>query len=637
MSSSITIVVPPTTEPPKARQPDGAGDIESNDERLGAHLMRVGNSLWAVHAIGYPTTSRNPHGAIRWYQFDETTNQLIQPAGTISDTTHDYYFPSIAANQFGDVVIGFTRSSLTEYPSAYAMVGSTDPNTKVITFGDPILLKDGVQSYDFGGLAPNRWGDYSSTHVDPADPFIFWTIQEWSDADTSGFGFPQWATQVAEIIIPHPNETRWSFANSGNFSDASAWLEGAAPTAADHVIFSVATDPDLPDPYIVSMDANTSSDRLSVRQGHVRLDLAGHTYSLTNNSPTTPSLSTGEFGGDPDFEVANGTLNSVHASIGAGDTAEAKLTISNATWNNSGSVQIGSPTTGLTGIGHLLVQSGAAVNIGASLNIATGSNASVESGGSLSAANINNDGDFSSVGTLAVTGTFTTTGTATFGGAQNWGTGSVLDVRRGLVAVLTNPGTLATASSAAQAGLTLHIRTSDAGVGLLSSMDLKNLIMDVNDPGLQSLDLNSPTGSGQFNAVRIYADDLAAARTAVNSAHGDNTLLVRLTRMGDLNLDGAVTISDFIDLASHFNSSGTWQDGDLNYDGVVTISDFIDLASNFNTTYTGIVLPLNPADDQLLADFADAHGVSVPEPVSHLLILPVLLLSRRRRHTARAH
>jgi hypothetical protein len=64
ISGSVSIVVPPTTEPPKARQPDGGAPIESNDERLGAHLMRVGNSLWAVHAIGYPTTSRNRVGSL---------------------------------------------------------------------------------------------------------------------------------------------------------------------------------------------------------------------------------------------------------------------------------------------------------------------------------------------------------------------------------------------------------------------------------------------------------------------------------------------------------------------------------------------------------------------------------------------
>src|SRR5205085_751716 len=47
--------------------------------------------------------------------------------------------------------------------------------------------------------------------------------------------------------------------------------------------------------------------------------------------------------------------------------------------------------------------------------------------------------------------------------------------------------------------------------------------------------------------------------------------------------DRTVSISDFIDLASHFNQPATkWSEGDLNYDGQVTISDFIDLAANFN-------------------------------------------------------
>jgi hypothetical protein len=667
ISGSVTIVVPPTTEPPKARQPDNGGPLETNDERLGAHLMRVGNSLWAVHAIGYPTTSRNPRGAIRWYQFDESTNTPIQPPGTIFDSTHDYYFPSIAANQFGDVVIGFTRSSLDEYPSAYAIVGATDSATHVTTFGDPILLKAGVQAYDFGGLAPNRWGDYSSTHVDPADPFIFWTIQEWSDEDSQGFGFPQWATQVAEIIIPHANEARWTNSASGAFSDPNQWLLFATPTAADHVIFSVATDPDLPDPYIVTLDANTATNRLSVRQGHLRLDLGGNTYSLTNTSPTTPSLSIGEYGGDPNFELTNGTLNSVHASIGAGDTADATLSLSSATWNNSGSIQVGSPLADQLGLGHLLIQSGGTLNIGASLAIAPASNTSVLPGGSLSAANVSNDGDFSTAGSLSISAAFTNTGNATFAGTQNWATGSQLDVRRGLISMVTNPGTPSTAASPAQARLTLHIHNDTATVALQTSIDLKNLIMDLADPGLQSLDLNSPAAPGQYNALRLYADDLTSARAALNAyirhaidfpgdglsdsglsggghpssaigvarlpdAHGDDHILVRLTRIGDLNLDGAVTISDFIDLASHFNSSGaTWQDGDLNYDGQVTISDFIDLASNFGATYSGAVLPLNPADAQLLSDFASSHGASVPEPSLLALTTPLLLLPARRR------
>ena len=110
----------------------------------------------------------------------------------------------------------------------------------------------------------------------------------------------------------------------------------------------------------------------------------------------------------------------------------------------------------------------------------------------------------------------------------------------------------------------------------------------------------------------------------------DGFVLVRLTRIGDLNLDGAVTISDFIDLASHFNSTGGWQEGDLNYDGNITISDFIDLASNFNSNYAGESWPIEPAEAALLNDFAAAN---VPEPAVSLAAAgaAVLLMKRFRR------
>jgi len=164
--------------------------------------------------------------------------------------------------------------------------------------------------------------------------------------------------------------------------------------------------------------------------------------------------------------------------------------------------------------------------------------------------------------------------------------------------------------------------------------------------------------------VRVYAADLGAARdllyTAilhgigtgdgivdfglpshpssklgigiVADAHGDKTLLIRPTRIGDLNLDGIVSIADFIELASHFNSPGTWQEGDLNGDHLVTIGDFIDLSSNFGASYAGDVTPISPSDAAALSSFAAAHaGAPVPEPALISLLAPALLLGRRRR------
>jgi hypothetical protein len=65
----------------------------------------------------------------------------------------------------------------------------------------------------------------------------------------------------------------------------------------------------------------------------------------------------------------------------------------------------------------------------------------------------------------------------------------------------------------------------------------------------------------------------------------------------------------------------------MNYDSAVTITDFIDLASNFNTTFAGEILPISDADLQTLSSFAAAHNV--PEPASFLSILLGATLLRR--------
>jgi hypothetical protein len=71
-----------------------------------------------------------------------------------------------------------------------------------------------------------------------------------------------------------------------------------------------------------------------------------------------------------------------------------------------------------------------------------------------------------------------------------------------------------------------------------------------------------------------------------------NSILIRYTVLGDLNLDKTVTISDFIDLSANFNLAGGWREGDLNFDKQITISDFIDLSSNFNQTLSGEAIPI---------------------------------------------
>src|SRR5687767_13762968 len=160
--------------------------------------------------------------------------------------------------------------------------------------------------------------------------------------------------------------------------------------------------------------------------------------------------------------------------------------------------------------------------------------------------------------------------------------------------------------------------TGDDPINLGGHHHLAALNIDYTQPGFQTFDLAStPTA---FHSLSIHGGDLDAVKTSMTAAihnakgdisdgiwdsglhansaigigkltdaHGDPYVYIRSTRIGDLNLDGTVTIADFIDLAANFNGTGGWQEGDLNGDTLITISDFIDLAANFNASYLGSV------------------------------------------------
>jgi hypothetical protein len=208
LGASAFITVPPYMVPDNAAigaplftalQPDGTSTLQGNDARFCAKAYTVGGVIYGVH-----NTELNGHIAIRWYRLSASDGQLLE-SGTIADTNLDLFFPSIAANPAGTVVIGYNGSGRATHVSCYAIAGQTLDG--VTTFGSPVLLQSGAISYhgddeDTSGLGlgnpTSRWGDYSTTSVDPADPNRFWTIQEYP-SDTN-----VWTTQITELVTTTP-------------------------------------------------------------------------------------------------------------------------------------------------------------------------------------------------------------------------------------------------------------------------------------------------------------------------------------------------------------------------------------------------------------------------------------------------
>jgi hypothetical protein len=188
-----------------ALQPDNTSTLQANDPRLAAKVFAVGGVLYAVH-----NTELNGRIAIRWYRIRAADHTLLEQ-GTIADPNLDLFFPSIAANQYGTVMICCDGSGLGTYISNFAYAGQT-VNGRT-TFGSGILLQSGIVSYHdlnevYGDLldmpVTSRWGDYSTLSVDPNDPTQFWTIQMYPSDEDSDLGTGVWSTKIIQLIATAP-------------------------------------------------------------------------------------------------------------------------------------------------------------------------------------------------------------------------------------------------------------------------------------------------------------------------------------------------------------------------------------------------------------------------------------------------
>src|SRR5262245_1153200 len=162
-----------------------------------APVMKNGSIWTLLNAVD----DGSGRGVIHWLRTSAMDNTLIEE-GFIGHPELWYYFPSLAVNGTGDVVIGFGACGPGpgQYPSSYAVIGKTRGNRTI--FGTPILLKSGVTSFDLHspvapGFSEAPWGNWSSTTIDPEDANTFWTIQEWAA------GPDRWSTQITALMIVH--------------------------------------------------------------------------------------------------------------------------------------------------------------------------------------------------------------------------------------------------------------------------------------------------------------------------------------------------------------------------------------------------------------------------------------------------
>ena len=184
-----------TSDPPAALQPGGttvwknAPPRINNDDRLLSAVWQ-NDTLWGAfnESCGTP-----PRSCMRFLEV-LTNNNFFQTNEQLGTQSQDFYYPAVSLTGGGDLVFGFTSSSITLLPTA-----------TVEGFGGGVFGNGTGQGlgYQPGSVAYTgvRWGDYSGAAREPDDLNRIWVAQEFASSSSPTAPSSIWATAVAQTCF----------------------------------------------------------------------------------------------------------------------------------------------------------------------------------------------------------------------------------------------------------------------------------------------------------------------------------------------------------------------------------------------------------------------------------------------------
>ena len=189
-------------------QPNTSAKLDSLSDRLMQKVQyrKIGNaeSLWVVHSVQTSSTSPTRQ---QWAQIDVTGGNVatapVQQQIFGSDALYRWV-GSLAVDQSGNMALGYSTSngSVPNFPSiAYAGRLAGDPPGNLPQTESVLIAGSASQTHVLSGEITDRWGDYSSMSVDPADDCTFWYANMFYANPSDGTS-GNWSTRIASFKFP---------------------------------------------------------------------------------------------------------------------------------------------------------------------------------------------------------------------------------------------------------------------------------------------------------------------------------------------------------------------------------------------------------------------------------------------------
>lgn len=153
-------------------QPGNANYLDPLREVLMNHIQYRNLSGYEAIACSHAVDVGSDVAGIRWYELHRTGGSgnpwSIYQQGTFSPNTTHRWMSSIAINNNGDIGLAYNVASSTIYPGIwYTGRYAADPLGQM-TFAETVVVSGTANNNS------NRWGDYNSLDVDPADGTSFY-------------------------------------------------------------------------------------------------------------------------------------------------------------------------------------------------------------------------------------------------------------------------------------------------------------------------------------------------------------------------------------------------------------------------------------------------------------------------------
>jgi hypothetical protein len=220
-------------------QPNTANTLDSLIDRIMQKVQyrRIGatESVWVTHSVdtcgdGDPCTIPGPTQT-QWAQINVTGGTVaptpVQQQIYAPDTTLSRWMSSLAVDAQGNMALGYSTSgaAVPDFPSiAYAGRLATDPLGTLPQTEVQLIAGAGSQVNPCGPQPEcDRWGDYTSMSIDPADDCTFWYTNQYYDSQASGnngnwhtrigsFKFPTCVAEATRVLVPDGTSLAQAFA-----------------------------------------------------------------------------------------------------------------------------------------------------------------------------------------------------------------------------------------------------------------------------------------------------------------------------------------------------------------------------------------------------------------------------------------